>query len=218
MQADLFPDPKLFAFLEKISVKESDAQTSLRHQVEHLELATMQISPLQGQLLKFLIKFQQPKLCLELGTYCGYSSLTIAEALPTSAHLHTCDVNIRTTQFAKNIWQEAGVANKITLHLQPALKTLLNFSRTHLSTFDFIFIDADKTQYPTYYLLAKDLLRSGGMMIIDNITWQGQIHNNEIQHRQINGIRRCNEIIQHDKDVISCIIPLGDGMFLIQKV
>lgn len=217
MNQDFMPTPQLFAYLEKCSVKESTAQKQLREQVSHLDLSVMQISPLQGQFLKFLLTILKPKKCLELGTYCGYSALLMAESIADDAHLYTCDIKETVTNIAKQAWLDAGVNHKISLILQPAVKTMMQFIKSEPASFDFIFIDADKTNYTTYYLMAKDLLKSGGTMIIDNIAWEGKVANSKYQDRQTKEIRNCNQLIMRDHSVTSCIVPLGDGMFLIHK-
>ncbi len=217
MQADLAGNPQLFAYLESVSVQETEHQKKLRHQVEHLELATMQISPLQAQFLRFLLASNQPKKCLEIGSYCGYSTMVIAEAITKDGHVHTCDKNESTTRYALEAWQDAGIDHKITLHLGLAVKTLIHLMPDHQNTFDFVFIDADKTSYSTYYLLAKDLLKPGGIIILDNIAWSGKVASAQYNDRQTDAIRHCNQLVAKDTDVISCIIPLGDGMFLAHK-
>ena len=170
-----------------------------------------------GWRLVFFISLLKPKRCLEVGTYCGYSAMIIAQSIDADSRLDTCEINNKTAEIALRAWKKANIHKKIRIHMQPAIKTLIQLSKDNLGKYDFIFIDGDKTNYPTYYLLAKDLLRTGGIIIIDNISWNGQIIDEKLNDRQVEGIRQCNKLISRDKQVISCIIPLGDGMFLIQK-
>ncbi len=204
-------------YINQNAVKESNNQKKLREATSHLELSIMQISPIQGQFIRVLLKLINAKKCLEVGTFCGYSALVIAESLPSDGHLITLDINPRWTEYSRPAWQAAGVDNKITLQLGDASQSLHALLETELETFDFIFIDADKTNYSNYYDLSFQLLRKGGIMLIDNIFWDGKVLDDKHQDRQTIAIRELNKKIANDQNIVSTIIPIADGLQLICK-
>ncbi len=208
----------LVDYIDHHSIKETPAQIALRKNTTHLEMSIMQISPLQGQFLRLLVSLLNAKNCLEVGTFCGYSALVIAEALPEDGKLITCDINPTWTPYAKKAWEEAGVDHKIDYRLADAVESLKNILKTSKETFDLIFIDADKTNYLQYYDLSFQLLRKGGIMLIDNVFWDGKVADSENQERQTLAIRALNEKIAQDERVMSCIIPIADGFQLLHKL
>lgn len=205
----------VYAYLEELFSKETPEQFELREQAAHLELANMQISLLQAQLLRFLIQLTGAKRCLELGTYCGYSALVMAQTLPKDGIVHTCDINQKTVKYAYEAWRKANVSEQVIFHLGPALETLNMFVKGN-EIFDLIFIDADKTNYINYYQLAKQLLAPKGIILIDNILWDGKVIDDKVSDRQTKAIRQFNQVVKDDPEVSSCVIPLGDGLTLIQ--
>ncbi len=139
-------------------------------------MAMMQISPEQGQFLALLVRALQARRCLEVGTFTGYSTLVVALALPEDGRVTACDVSEEWTSIARRYWQEAGVADKIDLHLAPALETLDRLiAQGEGGLYDFAFIDADKTNYWNYYERALRLLRPGGLIAVDNTLWNGRV-------------------------------------------
>lgn len=209
--------PALFAYMESLAVKESPHQKSLRDKTSHLDLAIMQISPIQGQFIHFMIKLINAKKCLELGTFTGYSALTIAEALPDDGHLITCDINEDWTTIAKGSWKEANVDHKITLKLGPATDTLETLTETDKQGFDFVFIDADKTNYLQYYQATIELTRPGGLIIIDNIFWDDKVIDPAFDDdRQTAAVKSLNDYVSQDSRVESTIVPIADGLYLIK--
>jgi predicted O-methyltransferase YrrM len=147
------------------SLKELPILAELRQETEHHKQARMQISPDQGQLIALLIRLMSARRVLEIGVFTGYSSLTIALALPTDGVLVACDISEEYTAIAKRYWRQAGVQDKIDLRIAPALQTLDSLLESgQAETFDFAFVDADKANYSNYYDRALKLLRPGGLM------------------------------------------------------
>ncbi len=189
-----------------------------RAQTARHKWAGMQISPEQGQFMALLVKLLNARKIIELGVYTGYSSLCMARALPPDGKIIACDVNEEYTSRAKEYWQAAGVAEKIELRLAPALDTLADLVASGASdSFDFIFVDAVKEEYSAYYPLNYRLLRSGGLMAIDNVLWGGGVANPDKQDAETVAIREFNEMVHADDKVDMCMLPVGDGVTLIRK-
>ena len=208
---------ELYAYLLDVSLREHPVLQALREDTQEMPLGLMQIAPEQAQFMQFLIRITHTKTVLELGTFTGYSALAMALALPDDGRLITCDINEDWTDRAKPFWQEAGQDKKIELRLAPALQTLqqlLNEGKAH--SFDFIFIDADKTNYLPYYELAMQLVTRTGLILIDNIFWKGKVIEPQETGGQIREIRKLNELLKHDERIHTSLLPIGDGLFLIQ--
>lgn len=207
----------LQSYINNMCVLESKAQLNLREKTSHLELAVMTISPLQGQFLRTLLALTGAKRILEVGTFCGYSSLVMAEATPNDATITTLDINPSWSDFSDTAWCEAGIRDKIDFRLGPALESLADIKKEMTEPFDFIFIDADKTSYSDYYDYAYDLVKKGGVILVDNIFWDGRVLDEAVDDRQTIAIRDLNHKIRLDKRVDSCMIPIADGLFLVVK-
>jgi len=206
----------LHQYLLDISLREHPVLKSLREKTAELPLAMMQISPEQGQFLQMLIRVCKAKKVLELGTFTGYSALAMALALPDDGQLMTCDISSEWTKNAHLYWEQAQQHRKITLKIAPALTSLKTLQQAQ-AWFDFIFIDADKTNYLNYYELGLTLLPSGGLMAIDNIFWEGEVINPDNKGAQTREIRKLNTHIKNDARVHISLLPLDDGLFLVQK-
>ncbi|MEL6347055.1 MAG: class I SAM-dependent methyltransferase [Myxococcota bacterium] len=141
----------------------------LREETAQLEWGRMQISPDQGQLMGLLVKLMGARRCLEIGTFTGYSALAVALAMPDDGRVVCCDISEAYTTIARRYWDEAGVRHKIDLRLAPALETL----QTLDGPFDFVFLDADKVEYPQYFEACLALVRPGGLITIDNVFMGG---------------------------------------------
>ena len=179
----------------------------------------MQISPEQGAFLKFLVKAMGMRHTLEVGVFTGYSSLAVALALPAEGTVTACDVSEEFTAVARRYWAEAGVAHKVSLRIAPAadsLRALIHEGKT--GTYDFAFIDADKPAYDTYYELALTLLRPGGVMMLDNMLYHGQVHDSQFHDASSNALRELNLKIANDQRVASCLLPMTDGIQLVAKL
>jgi predicted O-methyltransferase YrrM len=206
--------PELYNYILDVSLREHPVLQELRAYTAPMKLALMQISPDQAQFLQFLIKITNAKNVLELGTFTGYSALAMALALPDDGKIITCDSNAEWTKDAHKFWQKAQQQHKIELRLAPALETLPTLKPAN---FDFIFIDADKSNYVNYYEYALKLIKPNGIIAIDNIFWKGKVIDPDTNGAQIREIRKLNQIIKNDNRVDISLLTIGDGLFLIKK-
>ncbi|MCW6036317.1 class I SAM-dependent methyltransferase [Spirulina subsalsa FACHB-351] len=212
-------DESLYNYLLTVSLREPDILSQLRQETAQLPMAQMQIAPEQGQFMALLVQLIGAKKTLEVGVFTGYSSLVVALALPEDGHLIACDVSVEYTTMAQRYWQKAGVAHKIDLQLAPALDTLDQLlAQGEAETFDFAFIDADKSNYVNYYECCLKLLRPGGLMVVDNVLWSGRVANPEVQDNRTNAIRAFNRHVHQDSRVALSLIPLADGLTLVRKL
>jgi predicted O-methyltransferase YrrM len=179
----------------------------------------MQIAPEQGQFMALLIQLMGAKKTLEVGVFTGYSSLAVALALPSDGKIIACDTNEEYTAIARHYWQKAGVADKIDLRIAPALDTLDELiAQGQANTFDFAFIDADKSNYDNYYERALQLVRPGGLIAIDNVLWGGKVADRNVQDNRTKAIRELNQKLHQDKRVTISLVPIADGLTLARKV
>lgn len=208
--------PELYDYMLDVSLREHPVLRELRDNTRAtMALFNMQVAPEQAQFMQFLIKSIQARRVLELGTFTGYSALAMALALPGDGTLITCDINAEWTEHAPEFWRKAGVENKISLRLAPALQTLHQLIAED-QQFDFIFIDADKTNYVNYYELALQLVSPAGLIAIDNIFWDGKVVNDPESGAQTREIRRLNALIKQDERVDVSLLAIADGLFLIK--
>jgi len=178
----------------------------------------MQISPEQGQFMQILIQLLDAKLTLEIGVFTGYSSISVALALPENGKIIACDLSSEYTSIARRYWREAGVEHKIDLRLGPAVETLDRLLADGKGgAFDFAFIDADKENYDIYYERALQLLRPGGLIAVDNVLWHGHVLNDAVKDRDTRAIRTFNEKLHRDERVWLSLVPIGDGVTLACK-
>jgi predicted O-methyltransferase YrrM len=209
--------PELYEYMLDKSLREHPSLTALRKLTSTMELANMQVAPEQAQFMQFLLGLIHAKNVLELGTFTGYSALAMSLMLPEDGTLITCDINETWTNKAHPFWKEAQQDHKIQLRLGPALDTLhelINEGWAH--KFDFIFIDADKTNYLNYYEMALKLIQPQGLIAIDNIFWDGKVIDEQEQGGQTREIRKLNELIKNDQRVFISLLPIADGLFLVQ--
>ncbi|NJK62543.1 MAG: SAM-dependent methyltransferase [Synechococcaceae cyanobacterium SM2_3_1] len=208
----------LYMYLLETSLREPLILQQLRQETAEMHNARMQISPDQGQFMSLLIQLMAARRALEIGVFTGYSALWVALALPPEGRLIACDVSKEYTSIAQRYWQQAGVAPKIQLHLQPAIQTLDQLLQEgQAGTFDFAFIDADKQNYDLYYERGLQLLRPGGLICIDNVLWSGRVADPEVQDASTEAIRALNHKIHQDGRVILSLVPIGDGLLLARK-
>ncbi|MFN3234464.1 MAG: O-methyltransferase [Gammaproteobacteria bacterium] len=211
-------DDALYQYLLSISSRETDALRVLREEIVSQDVPNMAIQPEQGQFLAFLISLMSAKRILELGTFMGYSTAWMANALPDDGHIITCDVNQEWSKAAKNHWQRMGLANKITSHIGPALECMEDLLAEEVESFDIIFVDADKRNYPLYYEKSLLLLRKKGLVIFDNVFRGGKVLDENNQALNINVIRKFNSSLLDDPRIELSVVPIGDGMALGLKV
>jgi predicted O-methyltransferase YrrM len=208
----------LYDYIQRTGVRESASAAALRIETAALPMAGMQISPEQGAFMQLIVKLLGVRRALEVGTFTGYSALAVAEALPADGRLIACDVSAEWTAIGKRHWIAAGVADKIDLRLAPAVETLDRLvGAGHGGTFDFAFIDADKSNYDTYYERALTLLRTGGLIGVDNTLWSGAVVDAKREDADTRAIRALNEKIHADTRVDMVLLPIGDGLTLARK-
>lgn len=212
-------DERIHDYLMNNSLREPDVLRRLREEtIATNPQALMAISPVEGQFMALLVKLIGAVKTLEVGVFTGYSSLCAALALPPHGRVVACDVSEEWTSVARRYWAEAGVADKITLRLAPALETLDGLLRDgQAGTFDFAFIDADKGNYDNYYERALKLMRRGGLVIFDNMLWSGRVADPSLQDAETVALRALNEKLHHDERVFVSLLPVRDGMSLAVK-
>jgi predicted O-methyltransferase YrrM len=208
----------LTEYIRGVTLRESDLFRRLREETAKRPNAMMQISPEQGQFMDMLVRLIGAKRTLEVGVFTGYSSTTVALALPEDGRIIACDVSDEYTSVARRYWREAGVEHKIDLRLGPAVETLdALLAQSQANSFDFAFIDADKENYDHYYECALKLVRPGGLIAIDNVLWHGRVLDDSIQDTDTRAIRALNDKLHQDERVWLSLIPVGDGMTLACK-
>ena len=208
----------IYEYLGAVSLREPDVLRRLREETAELPMARMQIAPDQGQFMSLLIQLINAKKTLEVGVFTGYSSLCVALALPADGEVVACDVSEEWTQIARRYWREAGVAEKITLRIAPAVETLDELiAGGQAGTFDFAFIDADKGGYESYYERALKLVRAGGLIAVDNVLWSGRVADPEDREEDTVAIRAFNQKLHADERVSLSMVPIADGLTLALK-
>ncbi len=208
----------LLAYLRNHSLREPEVLKQLREETLKLPLGVMQVSPEQGQFMALLVRITGATRIVEIGTFTGYSSLVMALALPDSGKLITCDISEDYTNTARQYWQKAGVADRIELKLAPALETLdALLASGQTGTFDMAFIDADKTEYIGYYERCLQLLKSGGLILVDTVLWGGRVARSEVEDSDTNTLRQFNDLLHRDERIGLSMLPLGDGLTIARK-
>jgi len=201
-----------------VIAKETTLQRRLRAETAKLPMAGMQIGADQGALLMLLVRLIGAKRALEVGTFTGYSALCVAEAMGPQGRLVVCDVSEEWTQVARRYWREAGLASRIELRIGPAAETLTRLLREGAAeTFDFAFIDADKTGYDMYYELCLRLVRPGGLIAIDNVLWSGAVADTQKHDADTEALRALNLKIRDDARVDAALLTVGDGLMLARR-
>ena len=210
--------PKLYSYVQSVSLRESDLLGQLRQETAHLPMGAMQVAPEEGQFMALLAQLIGAKKTLEIGVFTGYSTLALALALPPDGKIVACDISEDYTAIARRYWQAAGIDHKIDLHLAPALHTLDQLlAEGHANTFDFVFIDADKENYAAYYERSLTLLRPGGVVAVDNVLWFGSVADSTKQDDVTVAIRNLNQKISQDSRVNISLLTIGDGLTLAMK-
>lgn len=188
------------------------AQELMNHTRASVHGSNMLIGEMEGSVLKVLIKLGRVKRILELGTYTGYSALVMAEALPADGELITVDINPETTKLARSFWDKSEHGKKITQILKPGLEALSTLN----GEFDLVFIDADKNNYPNYLEWALKHISAHGLIVTDNTLWYGKVLTPGLD-KQTDSIRLHNELAAKLEGYTKSLLPIRDGMFLIQK-
>ena len=219
---------EIYKYILNVSMRENKVLEALRDETSKDPNAIMQIPPEQGQFMAFLIKLTGAKKCLEIGTYTGYSALSMALAIPDDGKVITCDVNTEWSNMGLKYWKQAKVNHKIDLKIAPAIETLdMLLANNEEGTFDFVFIDADKSNYINYYEKSLLLLKQNGIIAIDNVLLFGSVVDKNlldddmkerISDKDIAIMRELNEKIGKDKRVDISMLPIADGLTLVRKI
>ena len=208
-------DPAVASYVEQRTAQPDGVLSALieRTREETGGAAGMQVSPGQGTLLTLLTRLVGATRALEIGTFTGYSSICIARGLGEGGSMVCCDVSERYTAIARDAWAAAGLTDRIDLRLAPALETLPTLE----PGFDLVFIDADKENYPGYFEGVLPLLRAGGMILVDNTLWSGDVVRPAEPGSNTAHIQAFNDLVAADERVESQILPISDGMTVIRK-
>jgi len=204
---------RLAAYVVATGLRESAVQRRLREVTRRIPMGTMQIGPEQAALMQILVRAIGARRCIEIGTFTGYSALAVALALPPGGRIICCDVSEEWTSIARKYWALASVTGKIQLKLAPALETL----KALKGPFDFVFIDADKTNYQNYFERCLKLVRRGGLIAIDNTLWHGRVVDRRERSADTLAIRAFNKRLHRDRRVELALVPIGDGVTLAFK-
>jgi len=206
---------QLADYVRDIGTRETETQRELRAVTQAGQRdAGMQIGPDQGQVMAFLVRLIGARRALEIGTFTGYSALSVAAALPADGQLIACDVSEEYTSVGRPFWNKAGVTPRIDLRIGPALRTL-EALEARGEKFDFAFIDADKPNYDAYYELCLKLVRRRGLIAIDNVLWSGAVADPAKTSADTKTLRALNRKIQADTRVEMCMLAIGDGLTLV---
>ena len=205
---------RLYEYVLSVSFREPKALEALREETARLPDSEWQIAPEQGPFLAMLVQLMGAKNCLEVGTFTGYSAAWVASVLPPGGKILCCELNESFAAIARKHWAEAGVATKIDLRMGPALDTLRTLS---VNTFDYAFIDADKSNYDAYYEKCLELVRRGGLIAIDNTLWDGKVADASVTDTDTVAIRALNAKLFTDSRVSLSFVPFADGLTLARK-
>jgi len=212
-------DRNLYEYFHSVSLREPEILTQLRQETANHPMATMQIAPEQGQFMALLVQLMGAKKTLDIGVFTGYSALVVALALPPDGKIIACDLSEEYTAIARRYWEKAGVSDKIELRLAPAVESLNRLiAQGQAESFDFAFIDADKSNYINYYEQALQLVRPGGLIAIDNVFWSGRVADRNVEDNRTKIIRELNQKIHQDKRVAISLVPIADGLTLALKI
>ncbi len=208
----------LHAYLLRVGGREPDILRRLREETQGMPRHNMQIAPEQGAFMSLLVELTGARRYLEVGTFTGYSALAVALALPPDGHLLCCDVSEEWTAVARRYWAEAGVGERVELRLAPAVETLDTLvAEGAENSYDLAFVDADKVNYGAYYERLLRLVRPGGVIMFDNVLWDGKVADPAADDEDTVALRELNERLAHDNRISIAMLPLADGLTLARK-
>jgi predicted O-methyltransferase YrrM len=207
----------LMTYLSQMGAREAPAQIRCRAETAKMPNAMMQIAPEQGAFLGVLVKLTGAKRYVEIGTFTGYSALSVALAMPADGKLVALDVSKEYTDKARGYWKEAGVEGKIDLRLGSGLEALDTMIANGEGPIDLAFIDADKPNYDGYYERVLKLLRPGGLVALDNMLWSGRVADPAASDADTSALRALNAKIHADTRVDMALATVGDGVMLAVK-
>jgi predicted O-methyltransferase YrrM len=206
---------ELMDYLSRVGAREHPAQRRCREETQQMgSVSVMQIAPEQGAFLAMMAKLAGATRCLEVGTFTGYSALSVALALPAEGRIVALDVSKEFTDRARGYWREAGVEAKIDLRLGPGVETLDAMIAAGEGPFEFAFIDADKPNYDNYYERALQLMRPGGLILFDNMLWSGAVADPAVTDPDTSALRALNAKIHADERVDMALATIGDGVMM----
>ncbi|KAJ4777127.1 Caffeoyl-CoA O-methyltransferase 1 [Rhynchospora pubera] len=210
--------PQLYHYVLS-NVREPQILRELREETSTIHGSQMQVSPDQAQLLAMLVQIMGAKKCIEVGIYTGYSSLAVALALPDSGCLVACERDGRCLEVAKKFYERAGVSHKVDVRHALAVDTLNSLILSgETNSYDFAFVDADKRMYNEYFELLFQLVRTGGLIIMDNVLWHGKVADPGVNDPKTVSLRNFNRKILEDKRISISMVPIGDGMTICRKI
>ncbi len=210
--------PEIAKYIQSVSLRETSILQRLRAETKKMTMGIMQVSPELGQFMRLLIQLTGAKNILELGVFTGYSTLSMAMAIPEDGRIIACDVSEEWTSIARRYWKEAGMQHKIDLRLAPAVQTLAQLKQANDQPFfDFMFLDADKANYGVYYEFCIELLRPNGLLLIDNTLWEFKVADPDIVDVETNVIQKLNRRLHEDERVDISILLFGDGLTVVRK-
>lgn len=210
--------PRLYDYL-LTNVREPEILRELREETASMRGSQMQVSPDQAQLLAMLVQILGAKKCIEVGVYTGYSSLAIALVLPESGRLVACERDAVCLEVAKRYYDRAGVSHKVDVKHGLAADVLRSMIQMgEACSYDFAFVDAEKRMYQEYFELLLQLVRVGGLIVIDNVLWHGRVANPLVMDSKTLSIRNFNRCLMEDKRVSISMVPIGDGMTICRKM
>lgn len=209
---------ELAAYVVQVGTREPDVLARLREETAAIPQHGMQIAPEEGAFLAMLVELTGARRYIEIGTFTGYSSTAVALALPADGQLVCCDVSEEWTSMARRYWAEAGVAAKIDLRIAPAVETLDQLiADGEEATYDFAFVDADKTGYDGYYERLLRLVRPGGLIAFDNTLWGGAVLDEDTEDEDTRALQALNLKLADDERITLCLLPVADGVTLARR-
>ena len=209
---------KIYQYIKDHATSPSEALAWVEKQT-HIRTnhARMLSGSVQGQIMRMLVQTSGASRILELGTFTGYSAICLASAMPEGGHLDTLEINDELEDLILEGFDRAGLADTIDLHIGDCKETLRRF-REEGREYDLVYMDANKREYCEYYELIFDMVRPGGLILADNVLWDGKVCEDPMpQDKQTLGIARFNDMVTADRRVESVILPLRDGLNLIRK-
>ena len=217
MSSQIEIDKQLVNYLQTVGYRHDPIIDTLVKETKALgDVAQMQIAPEQGQFLQMIVTISKATKCLEIGRFTGLSTLCMAKGMPDNGKIITVDNSDEFLSLAKKFWEKANIQHKIESVIGQGVEVMQSYIDRQFS-FDLIFIDADKNNYPHYYELSLNLLPSNGIIIIDNMLWGGSIVDLSNNDTQTETIRSLNTIIQKDERVDFSLLPISDGLSFIRK-
>jgi len=209
----------LYDYYLGASLREPDVLRRLRETTAQHPEGGMRISPEQGQFMRFMVRLIGARRAIEIGTFTGYSTLSVALALPAGSTLVACERRPEWVRIGQPFWKEAGVDGIIDLRIGKAVDTLTAMLEAgEAGQYDFAFIDGDKKNYVNYYELCLKLVRPGGVIALDNMLWSGRLVDPTLDDPASSAIRQLNEMIRDDERVDSSLLPIGDGLALVRRL